>query len=78
MSPLSESPRQQADREFESVKCAVCGGEKKPKTHFCNRCFFQLPESFKADMRSHSYGEEFALAHEEARDWLLAEQRAHP
>ena len=78
MTTLSESPRQQADREFESMKCPVtgCGKEKKAKTHFCNRCLWSLPQSMRTDLDAHRNDNEFALSHEEARDYLNAERRA--
>lgn len=74
--PLSETPDQQAWREFNEMKCAVCGQHKERFTGFCKDCYFKLDR----DMRNALYnrfGNGFETAYYEAKEFLLGEKKAN-
>jgi hypothetical protein len=72
---LSESPMQEARREFDSEVCAVCGKEKKPKQGFCTRCYFTLPQDLRGGLMAR-FGSGFEGNYQEAKDWLRQERKA--
>jgi hypothetical protein len=67
--PISESLEAQTRREVASIVCPVCSHEKKSGGWFCNRCFWDLPKSYKKELESLT-GLDFAVAYDEAKDWL--------
>jgi hypothetical protein len=72
---LSESPNQQALREFESTTCAICRKAKKARQSFCVRCYFNLPAEMKTDLYKR-FGQGYEDAYHSAKDYLLGEKRA--
>ena len=72
---LTESPRQQALREYELEECAVCTLPKKPKQSFCVRCYYALPEGMRVALYAR-YGSGYEEAYDEAKDWLRQERKA--
>jgi hypothetical protein len=75
MSEISESPRAQAWREFASEVCPACASPKRKANGFCSKCYYSLPEDMKKALWRR-FGSGYEEAHEDARDWLQAEQRA--
>lgn len=73
--PISESPRQQAWREFAGEKCPGCDGPKRKANGFCTKCYYKLPEDMKKALWRR-FGSGYEEAHEDARDWLQQERRA--
>jgi len=72
---LSESPRQQALREFADSICTVCRSPKKPKQSFCLKCYYALPEEMRKALYRR-FGSGYEEAYDDAKDWLKQERRA--
>lgn len=72
---LTESPNQQAWREFEELKCSVCGNQKAKGMSFCRKCYFSLPPEMRQALYER-FGSGYEEAYHEAKDWLNGERRA--
>ena len=73
--PLSETPNQQAWREFSEVKCPVCGNAKAKSQSFCRPCYFKLTVEMRTALYKR-FGSGYEEAYWEAKDYLIQEQRA--
>jgi len=70
--PLSETPHEQIQREFNQRHCAVCSKDKKRGEPFCNPCKLRLP----SDMQTRLLLPKYRLAaYQAAREWLVEERR---
>lgn len=71
---LSESPKEQAMREFMGDVCS-CGKPKKRGRSFCGRCYFTLPEPMRNTLFAR-FGRGYEENYEAAKDWLREEAKA--
>jgi hypothetical protein len=74
--PLSETPNQRAWREFAGQVCPGCNNSKRPNNGFCSKCYYSLPKDMQKALWNR-FGSGYEESHEDARDWLEQERRAH-
>jgi len=70
---LSETPRQQALREYAETKCAVCGQDKEHNRSFCKFCYYALPEKLQRGLSLTHTDAEFVDSYYAAKEWLIEE-----
>ena len=72
---LSETPNQQAWREFDETRCAACGNAKPRFNAFCKPCYFKLDVPMRQALYKR-FGQGFEEAYFEAKEYLIGERKA--